>query len=198
MYRTSIIIGGLFAVFLLIPSDGRAFNEIDQIGSNNFKPMRGCSNCHLRRRNSAGGIRWIGAVLPKAELRGADLKNADMRGADMRETDLRQADLRNADFSGANLRNADLRGADLSGAKLYKANLRGAKLCRTTMPDGSLDNSGCERELKSVGKPPPSPENAPAPVATVVAPIVAPARNLTANPPPQKGFTFLGFRITLP
>ena len=38
-----------------------------------------------------------------------------------------------ADLADADLRNTDLRGADLEGAKL----------CKTTMPDGSVNNSGC-------------------------------------------------------
>ena len=42
----------------------------------------------------------------------------------------------------------DLSGADLEGANLRKANLKDAnlgsvRLCNTTMPDGSVNNSGC-------------------------------------------------------
>ncbi len=169
---------------LLFPPAGLAFDEIDQIGDNNFKPMHGCSNCHLRRVSSSGGLRWIGAVLPKAELRKADLRNADIRGANFRAADLRLADFRNANISGADLRNADLSGADLSGANLFKTNLTGAKLqsvklCKTTMPNGSMDNTGCGGPDESVH-----------PGAIQSAKV--------KKTQSGQGFSFLGFRINLP
>ena len=37
----------------------------------------------------------------------------------------------------------DLGGADLSGANLSGAYMQGTALCNTTMPDGSVINSGC-------------------------------------------------------
>ena len=37
----------------------------------------------------------------------------------------------------------DLGGADLGGANLSGAYMQGAALCNTTMPDGSVINSGC-------------------------------------------------------
>ena len=50
--------------------------------------------------------------------------------------------------TGAILTDATLTGADLSFANLTRANLMNANLtdatlCTTTMPDGSVDNSGC-------------------------------------------------------
>ena len=57
--------------------------------------------------------------------------------------DLSEANLEGANLEGANLEGADLGGANLTGAKLEGANLEGAKLCRTTMPDGTMVNSGC-------------------------------------------------------
>ena len=41
------------------------------------------------------------------------------------------------------LEEADLEGADLMWAKLENAEMKGAILCNTTMPDGTIDNSGC-------------------------------------------------------
>ena len=38
---------------------------------------------------------------------------------------------------------ADLSGADLGGTNLSGAYMQGAALCNTTMPDGSVINSGC-------------------------------------------------------
>ena len=62
---------------------------------------------------------------------------------DLSEANLEGANLEGANLEGANLEGADLGGANLTGAKLEGANLEGAKLCRTTMPDGTMVNSGC-------------------------------------------------------
>ena len=62
-----------------------------------------------------------------------DLGGADLSGADLGGTNL----------SGAKLISANLRGADLGGANLSGAYMQGAALCNTTMPDGSVINSGC-------------------------------------------------------
>jgi uncharacterized protein YjbI with pentapeptide repeats len=55
---------------------------------------------------------------------------------------------------GAMLNVANLRGADLHQADLSEADLTGAKLlyavfCNTTMPDGSINNSNCKRQVQS-------------------------------------------------
>ena len=47
------------------------------------------------------------------------------------------------DLSGANLTDADLYEAKLRYANLKGAFLRSAILCKTIMPDGSVNNSGC-------------------------------------------------------
>ena len=174
----------ILAATLLFPHAGQAFDEIDQIGDNNFKPIFGCSNCHLRHVSSSGRLRWIGAVLPKIKMKKADLRNADMRGANLRAADLRQADLRDANFSGGDLRNADLSGANLSGANLFKTNLTGVrlqsvKLCKTTMPNGSIDNTGCG-----------SPHESAQPRSIQSAEV--------KKTQSGKGFRFLGFWINLP
>ena len=49
-----------------------------------------------------------------------------------------EAVLRNANLKGAVLVEANLKGATLEGAKLEDA-----KFCKTTMPDGAVNNSGC-------------------------------------------------------
>ena len=67
-----------------------------------------------------------------------DLGGADLSGADMGGTNLSGAKL-----ISANLRGADLGGVDLGGANLSGAYMQGAALCNTTMPDGSVINSGC-------------------------------------------------------
>ncbi len=178
----------ILAVFLLFPASGRAFDEIDQVGTKNYKPIKGCPNCHVRRKSASGGLSLIGAALPNAVLKQADLKGADMRGANLRESDLSRADLRNAKLSGADLSSADLSGADLRGTKLFNANLDGAKLhgkfgpvklCKTVMPDGSLNNSNCDGQAEGVP---------PRPLAS-------------ANQKPEqyrRSFNFLGFEFNRP
>ena len=55
----------------------------------------------------------------------------------------RKCDLSNADLVNGYLKGTDLSGANLNRANLKGANLKGANLCNTTMPDGSLNYSGC-------------------------------------------------------
>ena len=57
--------------------------------------------------------------------------------------DLSKALLYKANLEGANLTGANLEGADLYKANLEGSDLSGAILCNTTMPDGTIDNSGC-------------------------------------------------------
>ena len=92
-------------------------------------------------------------VCPRANLSGADLSLANLTAADLSGADLSSADLGFANLSGADLPGTDLRGANLSRANLFKADLRAADVtganlisahfCRTTMPDGSINNRGC-------------------------------------------------------
>ncbi|MDA1311193.1 MAG: pentapeptide repeat-containing protein [Proteobacteria bacterium] len=79
-----------------------------------------------------GALDLRSAVLPRANLSGANLIRADLRGAYLSDADLIRANLSDADLIGANLFDADLIGAnligaDLIGAKLFDANLRGAR-----------------------------------------------------------------------
>jgi uncharacterized protein YjbI with pentapeptide repeats len=72
-------------------------------------------------------------------------QNKDVRGANLSKSNFVGATLTGADFRGANLSEACLISADLSGATLGgSVNLGGAVFCNTTMPDGSIDDSGCE------------------------------------------------------
>jgi uncharacterized protein YjbI with pentapeptide repeats len=88
-----------------------------------------------------------GADLSGRDLRGANLSNANlakaMSRAHLREADLSGADLSLADLSRANLQGANLSGANLAGATLDGARLDDAKFCRTVMPDGATNDSGC-------------------------------------------------------
>jgi len=79
------------------------------------------------------GANFEGAYMARAELAGADLSNANFRG-----TNLHQSSLYEANMSGADLTEADLSFADMDDAVTD-----GAIFCRTTMPDTSVNNSGC-------------------------------------------------------
>ena len=72
-----------------------------------------------------------------------DLTNANLEAMDLHGADLYYATLTGANLSKADLSQADLSGANLTGVDLREANLRGAILCKTTMPDGVIDNSSC-------------------------------------------------------
>lgn len=78
------------------------------------------------------------ADLPHADLHRAYLYFADLSGADLIYAKLNGADLSYAKLDGTNLDMVDLTGADLTGV-----DLREVRFCRTTMPDGSVNNSGC-------------------------------------------------------
>ena len=72
----------------------------------------------------------------------------DLIGAYLIGAYLSSANLIGANLSGADLSLADLSLANLSGANLSGTNLSGAILCKTTMPDGHVEDSGCGQALK--------------------------------------------------
>jgi hypothetical protein len=69
-----------------------------------------------------------GANLYLAYLFGTQLQRADLEGANLREADLEAANLSGANLRGANLRKVDLRITELRGANLEGADLREAGL----------------------------------------------------------------------
>jgi hypothetical protein len=73
------------------------------------------------------------------------LHNKDVRGANLSQSNFVGADLRGADLRGTNLSGSCFVSADLTGARLgASVNLHDAIFCNTTLPDGRIDNSGCE------------------------------------------------------
>ncbi len=102
----------------------------------------------LRRANLSEAVltfaHFAGADLRGIDLSRANLNFADLTGADLRPAPLPQARLTTrASVLRSDLRNANLSSADLTDAHLDRARLDGAIFCRTTMPDGSENNSGC-------------------------------------------------------
>ena len=75
----------------------------------------------------------------------AVFRDTDASGSNLSKSSFRGADLRGADFRGADLGGACLVGASLEEAKLGSSvDLGGAIFCNTIMPDGSVDDSGCD------------------------------------------------------
>ena len=89
-----------------------------------------------------------GAYLAKCCLQGQNLAGQNFSRSNLSGASLAGATLTSANFNQANLQNACLVDADLTGATLTNANLRGAIFCRTRMPNGSINNSGCTKGTK--------------------------------------------------
>jgi hypothetical protein len=87
--------------------------------------------------------------------KGSNVSQCDLAGytapdpLDCTRCNLSRANLRGADLTGVNFTRANLSGAclvdaDFTGATFANStNLYNAIFCRTTMPDGSVNNSGC-------------------------------------------------------
>ena len=127
------------------------------------------SGANLSSANLSGAnlssANLTGANLNRTNLSGANLERATLYRANLSEANITAPDLpfvvfrpSKTNLSGAYLKEADLTGANLTGAYLNKADLTGACLtgaifCQTTMPDGTINNSGClviHKELDTV------------------------------------------------
>jgi hypothetical protein len=86
-----------------------------------------------------------GKNLAKCCYEGQNLAGKNFRGANLGNANFSGATLTNANFSSANLDRACFVDANLTGARLGGANTGTAIFCRTTMPDGSVNNSGCNK-----------------------------------------------------
>jgi len=89
-------------------------------------------------RARLNGAKLNRANLVKANLEGANLTEADLTDANLTDANLTKAKLNRSDLTGVNLE-----GANLTGAKLTEGQLFNATLCRTQLPWGEEDNSGC-------------------------------------------------------
>jgi len=97
----------------------------------------------LLKRINLSGAKLVGAWFTRSRIHDANFENADLSTALLDYSLLIGANLRGVNFSGAKLNFADLTDADLTGATMEDAVIRGVKFCNTTMPDGSINNSGC-------------------------------------------------------
>lgn len=86
-----------------------------------------------------------GANVSRCNLAGYSApNNLDCTGCNFSRANLRGANLSGANLTKANLSGSCLVDATLSGATTTNTNLYNATFCRTVMPDGSTNNSGCE------------------------------------------------------
>jgi hypothetical protein len=134
------------------------------------------SGCKIQPNTSCVGANLSGANLRNAELNnsnlqrvylaGADLANADLHSSNLTSAVITNADLRGADLSKTNLNFVLLTGSDLTDAYLRGAStnrdiLAGTIRCRTTRPDGTIDNTNCAGPTPST-----TPTTKPAPTTT--------------------------------
>jgi hypothetical protein len=88
---------------------------------------------------------------PGTNLASCDFEGTNaLAGQNLRGSNLSKANLQDADASGAKLNSANLGGAclvdaNLTGATTGSANFTGAIFCRTKMPNGTINNSGCNK-----------------------------------------------------
>ncbi len=109
----------------------------DQEEFERLKSTLVCVDCDLSGVDLTNSF-LAGATLFRSNLSGANLTNADLFGADLTDVNLTGANL-----SGANLGNSRLVDANLTDADISGAVFDSAIICKTTMPDGKIDNSGC-------------------------------------------------------
>lgn len=151
------------------------------------------AGCQIQPKTSC-----VAANLSGASLRGAELNSSNLERSTLAHSDLSDADLRSANLTSTLITNADLRGTDLSKAKLDGANLTGSNLtdaylrgavtnhdvlagtirCRTTRPDGAIDNTSCPPTPASTTTSPTTTTMKPGPKPT------APTTTTTKPPPP--------------
>jgi uncharacterized protein YjbI with pentapeptide repeats len=121
------------------------------------------TGANLTDTNLTGALlvqaKLIGIYSAGAKLIGTFLTGAFLCDAYLSETDLTGANLAGADLSRTDVSNADLTGADLTDANLTSANLSGTVFCKTTMPDGTVNNRDCPPEpaLPDPSETPPAP-----------------------------------------
>jgi hypothetical protein len=135
----AVVLGGAFNPAVAKPrsKDKKQGKRKRKKGNKGKKrPCYPGTNCQLGPGNDNSGCDFTESVRFFA---------LDVQGAN-----LSQANLTEAQLAGADLRGVDLSGACLVGANLLNAtiddetNFDDAILCRTLMPNGEIDDSGCD------------------------------------------------------
>jgi uncharacterized protein YjbI with pentapeptide repeats len=94
------------------------------------------------------GVSIVRSMAANVNFSNADLTDAWFSGTELGKPSFVGANLQNATFSqGTIIRRADFTDADLTGATFTPLTLLGAAgdvYCRTTMPDGTINNRDCK------------------------------------------------------
>lgn len=101
---------------------------------NNWRDM------HPKVKIDLSGVQMVNALLPKANLEGADLSNAFLSQANLSNAVLSNANLSNTNLFKATLMNASLSKANLSNAFLSNANLFRAVLTEADLSGAIMTN----------------------------------------------------------
>ena len=125
----------------------------NQIGDCILEPDTDCQGQDLSHSDlsPARSNSWSQGLT--ADLEGSNFSNMNWTGSNLTSANLEHANFTGANLTGVNfaeafmwevnLTNADLTDANLSFADIEDAVLDGTIFCRTTMPDGKENNSGC-------------------------------------------------------
>lgn len=121
------------------PQKARANTRANTAANATATPADACypnTSCTPGKGKNASGCDFANSTL---------FRNLSVRGANLSNANFFAADLTGADLRGANLSGGCFVSADLTGARLgASVNLHNAVFCNTRMPDGTIDNSGCE------------------------------------------------------
>jgi uncharacterized protein YjbI with pentapeptide repeats len=164
LLRRRLSVLALLSATLLAPAQAQGFeNSTDRLKATKVCPRCDLSKADLKKTDLRNAdlrhtvllyadlkdanlkeANLSGTILFAADLSGADLSGAKLYGAYLSEADLSGANLKGAILWGTVLFKANLTGVDMTGASMKDVNLDGALLCRTKMPSGREDNSGCK------------------------------------------------------
>lgn len=144
---------GWLALLVMILPASQTAHAFSQQDLNKLLKTKSCTRCDLAGapldHKNLAGVDLSGADLSFAYVRESDLSRARLTDANLAWANLSEAKLKDANLRGANLDFTTLTGADLTGATLYNAKsfddattLR-TRFCKTEMPHGFVDNSGC-------------------------------------------------------
>jgi hypothetical protein len=199
------VVLGLAAGLIVLAACGGGGTTVKADRDDGIKVIGGCK---IKPKTSCPGANLVGASLASAELNNSNLQRVDLAGSDLSSADLRSANLTGAFITNANLRSADLSKSNLTdvkltGSDLTDAYLRGATAnpaifdntirCRTTKPDGSIDNTSCPvvtttttaPKTTTTTKPKPKPNPKPTtPTTRPTPPTTRPTPPTTAPPTP--------------
>jgi Pentapeptide repeats (8 copies) len=172
------VVLGLAAGLVVLAACGGGASTVKADRDDGIKVIGGCK---IKPKTSCPGANLVGAGLANAELNNSNLQRVDLAGSDLSSSDLRSTNLtsavvtnvilRSADLSKSNLTSVNLTGSDLTDAYLRGATTNPAIFqstirCRTTKPDGSIDNTSC-------------------PVVTTTAPATTPTTKPKLKPKPK-------------